>query len=76
MRKNQRKSLIFACVFGIIITWALLIFGGIVTLNAEITLISGITNGLLIANAVISSMVYIFVIRKHKKQNNQKNGAV
>lgn len=64
MKNNQHISLVITCVLGILISWTLLIIGTLVIQSAEISAITAITNGLLLGNAIISSIIYIKVLQK------------
>ena len=61
------KTWKFTCIFGIIISWVLLIFGFCALRGIGGMTVNAITNGLLIGNVCISSIIYVRAIRDRQE---------
>lgn len=63
---ENKKTLRITCIVGVVISWALLILGSCALKNMGGELVNTMASSLLVANGIISTMVYI---RMLKKQN-------
>ena len=62
MKETNKNTWKFACILGIIISWLLLIVGFYALRGIGGMAANAITNGLLIGNVCISSIIYIRAI--------------
>ena len=64
MNNKNRKTLKLACVLGIIISWTLLILGSCALRDIGGETVNALTNGLLIGNGILSTIVYGKTLKK------------
>ncbi len=64
MDHQNKKTLQLACILGIIISWALLILGSCALRNVGGELVNALTNGLLIGNGILSTIIYVKMFKK------------
>ena len=64
MNNKNRKTLKPACVLGIIISWTLLIIGSCALSDIGGETVNALTNGLLIGNGILSTIIYVKMFKK------------
>ena len=64
MNHQHNNILKLACVLGIIISWTLLILGSCALRDIGGETVNALTNGLLIGNGILSTIIYVKMFKK------------